>query len=81
MPAVCIYVQLMYFYESLTDTTNVNLITEMSRVLVDTKTETVYKAREDFDRVLEPMGRNFTSVNSLLQFLRDCFAAHVIRER
>jgi hypothetical protein len=81
MPCVRVYVQLMHYYESLTDTTNVNLITEMSNVLVETKTESVYRAREDFDKVLDPMVKNFTSVETLIQFLKDCFAAHVIRQR
>jgi hypothetical protein len=80
MPCVRVYVQLMHYYESLTDTTNVNLITEMSRVLVDSKSDTVYKAREDFDKVLDPMAKNFTTVPTLIQFLKDCFAAHAIRQ-
>ena len=81
MPAVRVYVQLMHYYDSLTDATNVNLITEMSRVLVDTNKASVYKAREDFDKVLDPLAKNFTSVPTLLQFLKDCFAAHAIRQR
>mmetsp|Transcript_30770 Transcript_30770/g.63679 ORF Transcript_30770/g.63679 Transcript_30770/m.63679 type:complete len:152 (-) Transcript_30770:12-467(-) len=43
MPVVRAYVQLMHYYESLTYTTNVNLITEMSRIMVDTKSDSVYK--------------------------------------
>ena len=81
MPAVRVYVQLMHYYESLTDSTNVNLMTEMSRVLVDTNKASVYMAREDFDKVLDPLAKNFTSVPTLLQFLKDCFAAHAIRQR
>ena len=81
MPAVLAYVQLMHYYESLNDNTQVNLITEMSRVMVEAKQAGVYKWCKEFDKVLDSMSKTFTTVTTLVQFLKDCFVAHVIRQR
>ena len=60
MPAIRLYVSLLYHFENLTETFNFNLVASVLEVMESTSTANVYEIVDNFDKAVDPIALIFT---------------------
>lgn len=84
MPAIRLYVQLMYYFENLMESTNVNLVTKVASVLDVMEAVTsanVYDIVKRFDKAVDPVASQFTQLDEFINYFKASLQYEVIRKK
>lgn len=81
MPIVRVYVQLLHHFENLKEQSTVNIVQELMEVLKSATTSSVTDIGLKFDKVIDPVARTFTTVDSFIDYFKASLQLEVIRQR
>ena len=81
MQAICLYVQLMYYFENLTEATNVNLVASVLDVMEAAASANVYDIVERFDKAVDPVASQFTHLDDFINYFKASLQYEVIRKK
>eukprot|EP00961_Rhodomonas_salina_P194680 2628584-Rhodomonas_salina.1 len=63
-------VSLKLYFESLSEVSNVNLATELAAVLVLPPSTSLHELTQRFNKVIDPITKNFTALDDFLDYLK-----------
>ena len=83
MPAMQLWAKLCYRFEVMTDMINGAFMDDLGEILnavTGLQRKTLYKADQEFEKMTETLVKNFTSIKSLMSFLRSSLRQTMIRK-
>mmetsp|Transcript_30800 Transcript_30800/g.63788 ORF Transcript_30800/g.63788 Transcript_30800/m.63788 type:complete len:919 (-) Transcript_30800:650-3406(-) len=81
MPAIQAYVSLIHHFENINDQGNVNLVTKLMEVMEAAQTDSVTTIVQKFDKIMDPIARTFTTVESFTDYIKSSLQYEVVRRR
>eukprot|EP00961_Rhodomonas_salina_P242500 3275577-Rhodomonas_salina.1 len=69
-PAVVLYAQIKYYFESVTETSNVNLAAELIAALQTQLDANINEVVQKFEKVIDPIAQTYTTVPAFVEYVK-----------